>query len=126
MTRHHQLNRRAVLAGAAAAAVPAPALALQEDDPVFAAIAARKATIAAEQAAVLLADDDLDALVEADAEALRVLLRTPPTTLAGVTALLRYVVECKEADDYSLDTYNGHKTFGDGLHRTLLTALERL
>jgi hypothetical protein len=126
MTRHHQLNRRAVLAGAAAAAVPAPALALQEDDPVFAAIAARKATIAAEQAAVLLTDDDLDALADADAEALRVLLRTPPTTLAGVTALLRYVVECKEADDYSLDTYNGHKTFGDGLHRTLLTALERL
>jgi hypothetical protein len=97
-------------------------------DPVFAAIVAREGTLAAEDAAAAddAADDVLDALADADAQALRALLRTPPTTLAGVTALLRYVVECKEADDYSLDTYNGHRTFGDGLQRTLLTALERL
>ena len=40
-----RVNRRAILAVAAAAAVPAPALALP--DPAFAAIAARKATLAA-------------------------------------------------------------------------------
>jgi hypothetical protein len=55
--------RRALLAGAAAVAVPGSALAVP-DDPIFAAIAVRKATLAA----LIRAPDDefLDAACEAE------------------------------------------------------------
>ena len=79
----------------------------------------------------------LDALSHADGEAIRVMLRTPPTTLAGVKALLRYVAECEEAGDDILATYMNmdgdaaatafERTMGGEVFlRTLLTALERL
>jgi hypothetical protein len=128
MTRHHQLNRRAVMAGAAAAAVPAPALAASGDvpDPVFAAIEARKATWAASNDS----PEDADvphALLEADDTAILVMLQTTPTTLQGIKALLRYIVECEENGELLNLIQDGYdRPAGGILARTLLTALERL
>jgi hypothetical protein len=129
-----RVNRRAILAVAAAAAVPVPALALP--DPAFAAIAARKATLAACNAYHSEDDAPRDRLSAADCEAIRAMLRTPPTTPAGMKALLRYVTECEEAGDDILQTHMDEKDTeatafartmgGEVFLRTLLTALEGL
>jgi hypothetical protein len=129
-----RLNRRAVLAGAAAAAVPVPALAagLNDPDPIFAAIAARAATWAAWGDSPHDEDGDIrHDLVDDDTAAVRVMLLTPPTTLQGIKALLRYIVECEEDGEllnFSLkdDADEYERPAGEILARTLLTALERL
>ncbi len=105
-------SRRAVLAGIAiapaAAALTTPAVALATSsstpDPIFAAIEARKQ---AERRSYYEVGSRLDVDEEtekdcanADAEALRTMFLTVPTTAAGAIALLRYVRDCEaEGDD---------------------------
>lgn len=127
-----RLNRRTLLAGAAAVAAPVPALA-GSDDPIFAAIAARKATYAAESGCGLVEDGVLDALMDDDGNAIHAMLRTPPATLPGVTALVRYVSECEAEERGAFlnvnlwdDDAGELTTAGEVLLRTLLTALERI
>jgi hypothetical protein len=96
-----KLNRRAVLAGAAAAtAIPVAALPISGADPIYAAIDARKRMLAAFSAALTVSED---ADGEADWNATRVMLSTPPTTLDGLRALVRYVMECEQGGDNILD-----------------------
>ena len=120
MTSHH-LNRRAILAGAASVAVPVPALALArdqasmtpsatamdgrerpdvdvEDDPIFAAIEAREATWAALSGACEASEAGSASrdLVVADDDAVRALLMTQPTTMAGIKALLALCRQMRE------------------------------
>jgi hypothetical protein len=86
-------TRRAALSTIAAAATAMSTVALPamagEPDPIFGLIEARKATAAASEYAY--SDDKLDAATGEDNEAVIAILRTPPTTLAGVAAVLRYV-----------------------------------
>jgi hypothetical protein len=98
------------------------------DDPALAAIAARKATLATATSGGPKDEDVLDALSDADAHAIRTMLRTPPTTLAGVQALLRYVIACEDGGDDILNTYvdDDGTIGGEILLKTLLTALEHL
>jgi hypothetical protein len=126
-------SRRAVLTAlaavpiAGAAAVPTLAA---SDDPIFAAIAARRATWTA------LNDSPEDgdvpyALIEADDEAIAAMLLTQPTTMAGIKALLRFIVECEEHGELlNLSIEDGTDEYarpaGEVLASTLLTALERL
>jgi hypothetical protein len=127
------MNRRAILAGAAAAAVPVPALA--SADPIYAVIATRKAVLAAWSACNSEDDALHDEFCDIDNEAIRTLLRTPPTTPAGIKALLRYIIECERNgeilnvcifDDDAADAEHGRMMGGEVLLGTLLTALERL
>ncbi len=130
-------------AGAIAAGVPA------EPDPIFAAIAHRRATIAAHNVAlkeIAAEEKSRDkkrgaGLAEAkkreraagngDAEAIRALFRTVPTTLAGVLALLRYVAECDAAgDDIWMGVYmtdEDEPVYGyQALFASVIAALEKL
>jgi hypothetical protein len=126
-----QLNRRAVLSGAAS--LPALSLPALARDPIFAAIDARKATFAVFKAAD--SDDELSSdACGKDADAIRVMVHTVPTTLAGLLALVRYVVECETADhgmvieicaDDAGRSMDG-PICGDRLLVTIATALERL
>src|SRR5262245_27789928 len=89
-----------------------------EPDPIFAAIEARKLTAAACGAA--RTDAAASAAPDADAARTRDLLRTVPTTLEGVRALVRYVMECEQRGDDVLQTDRlGHDAFLE----TLSTAL---
>jgi hypothetical protein len=123
-----RLNRRDLLAGAAAVAAPAPALAVP-DDPIFAAIAARRATKAALDDSPEDGDVPHD-LVAADDDAIRAMLQTPPTTMRGIKALLRSIVEWEEYGEFlnlSMEDDAGEPTStGVVLARSLLTALERI
>ena len=125
----NQLNRRTVLAGAAAVAAPVPALASISDgpDPIFAAIDAHRTALVAAKGSpddaghvVEIGDDALTLLCDAEVAAAGAMLAMPPTTLAGLRALLRHVSECQAAGDDILNTHQ------DDFHRTLLTALESL
>jgi hypothetical protein len=95
-------------------------------DPIFAAIEARRAAWTA------LNDSPEDgdvphALIAADDAAILVMLRTPPTTLQGIKALLRYIVGCEEDGELLNLIQDGYdRPAGEILARTLLTALERL
>jgi hypothetical protein len=132
------MNRRTILAGAAAAAVAIPAPALALPDPAFAAIAARKATVAALKAFPDRGNDAaLNALDDADGDAIRTMLSTPPTTLRGMRALVRYVTECELGGDNILATFMSddydpadparERTMGNEVFfQTLLITLERL
>jgi hypothetical protein len=133
------MNRRAILAGAAAAtASPVAALPLPSADPIYAAIDARKQTLAALYAVPAGADPDTT-LVDADADAICVMLSTPPTTLDGLRALIRYVIECEHGGDEILDVImegtsepevawdNGRPlTSGAALLSTIATTLDQL
>jgi hypothetical protein len=99
---HTHMNRRAILTGAAAAtATPVAALPIPSADPIYAVIDARKRTLAAFSAA---SKGNEDADGEADWNATRVMLSTPPTTLDGLRALVRYVMECEHGGDEILST----------------------
>jgi hypothetical protein len=121
------INRRAILAGAAAlptATIPALAA---EPDPIFALIAAHARAHAAHCAAVdyaaeehwlpdgsrcqspecqspdcpelLAREEEAEDACYAEADATRLMVSTCPTTPAGVAALLKYIVEHEERVD---------------------------
>ena len=118
-----RMNRRAILSGAVAVAVPVPAIALP--DPAFAAIDTRKAVLAAWSACNSEDDALHDEFCDIDTEAIRTLLRTPPTTMAGIKALLHYIVECERNGEILNVHIDDETTGGKVLLKTLLT-LERL
>jgi hypothetical protein len=146
-----KLSRRALVRGATAlpavATLPAAAIAAavsDEPDPIFAAIEDRRGTITAHNAA--LKDSAAEerengaGLVEtkwrervaknADAKAIRVLLSTVPTTLAGVLALVRYAAECDAAGDDIWMVYmtdEDEPVYGyQALFASVIAALENL
>ena len=75
-------------------------------DPIFAAI---KAHQAAWDLAREASDDDIDALMAAEADRLAELLRTTPTTLAGCAAMMRWI----ETYTYTRDDANHSHLFYD-------------
>ena len=73
-------------------------------DPIFAAIKAhQEAWDLASQAS----DDDIDALMKAEADQLAELLRMTPTTIAGCAAMMRWI------ETYSRDEANHSHPFQD-------------
>jgi hypothetical protein len=107
------INRRAILAGTAilpAIAIPAAAQCVLAPDPVFAKIEAHKMARAAWLAAMEAADpedpDDAFGLNVAASE--RAMLKTVPTTVAGVAALVSWVHEC-ERDGVELHSLFMHE-----------------
>ena len=73
-------------------------------DPIFAAIKAHQATW---ELACEASDDDIDALMAAEAERLAELLRMMPTTIAGCAAMMRWI------ETYSRDEANQSNLFHD-------------
>ena len=73
-------------------------------DPIFAAI---KAHQAAWDLACEASDDDIDALMAAEADRLAELLRMTPTTIAGCAAMLRWI------ETYARDEANESYLFHD-------------
>ena len=73
-------------------------------DPIFAAI---KAHQAAWDLACEASDDDIDALMAAEADRLAELLRMTPTTIAGCAAMLRWI------ETYARDEANQSYLFHD-------------
>ena len=65
-------------------------------DPIFAAI---KAHQAAWELAREASDDDIDALMDAEAGQLAKLLRMTPTTIAGCAAMMRWIETYTRDDD---------------------------
>ena len=65
-------------------------------DPIFAAI---KAHQAAWELAREASDDDIDALMDAEARQLAELLRMTPTTIAGCAAMMRWIETYTRADE---------------------------
>jgi hypothetical protein len=103
LTNRRGLLLGAVTAGAAAsvAAIPAILAAADAPDPVFALLEAHKAT----WARLLALDDDIDFATEDEAgraadAALGELATTPPTTLAGMRAVIAYFVGLDGHADY--------------------------
>ena len=119
------LNRRAVLAGAAATAIPTAAVATLpnlEPDPIFAAIQRHKDAYLAHGAADTV-DGDIDAAADADFDARDALLEIQPTTMAGAVALLRYSWEfCQQSGEEGIWGEAG----GYELHRHVADALEAM
>jgi hypothetical protein len=110
-----------------------------QTDPIFAAIDARKTVSAAWKADNSDDDDRNDEFCLRDAEAVRAMLGTPPTSLEGLKALMRYVLECEQHGDNILQTamVEESKPFidwdgptplvgGAALLCTIVTALDRL
>ena len=73
-------------------------------DPIFAAI---KAHQEAWDLAREASDDDIDALMAAEADRLAELLRMTPTTIAGCVAMMRWI------ETYSCDEANNSYPFSD-------------
>ena len=82
----------------------APAAEAWTTDPIFAAI---KAHQAAWELAREASDDDIDALMDAEAGQLAELLRMTPTTIAGCAAMMRWI------ETYSRDDENHSHLFYD-------------
>ena len=72
-------------------------------DPTYAAIEACKRTLAALDTFSGTGLDIPDPVCDAAADALRAMLNTPPTTLDGLRALVRYVIERERGGDDILD-----------------------
>jgi hypothetical protein len=128
-----------------AAGVPAG-----EVDPIFAAIEAHRAAAVAFSAAVtengeleeILLEDDprwiasqeaVDVLGDAERDAACQILSVPPTTMAGVVAVLKYAVEadrdgCLWAGNIVDDEHDGGcgMPWARHLHRMLASAIERI
>ena len=95
-------------------------------DPIFAAI---KAHQAAWELAREASDDDIDALMAAEADRLAELLRMTPTTIAGCAAMMRWI------ETYTRDEANQSHLFhdwddpwsepGSTLLRRLATVIEK-
>jgi len=89
----------------APATVPfARSAAARTTDPIFAAI---KAHQAAWELAREASDDDIDALMDAEAGQLAKLLRMTPTTIAGCAAMMRWI------ETYTRDDANNSHLFCD-------------
>jgi hypothetical protein len=111
-------------------------------DPIYAAIKARKAALAAWKAAGAAGvedDERNEQFCDRDADAICAMLSTPPTTLDGLRALVRYAMECEQGGDEILDVImegtsepevdwdNGRPlTGGAALLGTIATALDQL
>jgi hypothetical protein len=130
-------TRRALLAGAAAiplaVAVQAPAGASAPPDPIFDLIAHQRRTAAAWGSFEDHRNPDLDAALErADATALEKLLRTAPTSMAGVCAVLRYVEaygnrhDCGPFADFIDGPAHEIGAAGAGFLSSLAAAIERI
>jgi hypothetical protein len=121
-----EMNRRAVLAGAASAAVTLPALAdPAEPDPIFAAIEAHRAC--RERLETGQYDDADDCpkwhkANDATDKAADILSKTKPVTIGGAAALMRYVVEIEKRAE--LPDVFGDDAWPSFMHRTLADALE--
>jgi hypothetical protein len=100
-------NRRglflgALTASAAASMAALPALAAEQSDPVFALLEAHKAA----WARLLETEDrtdDYEALEEAEGAAdaaLEEITNTPPTTVAGMRAVMKYLIDLDGHMDY--------------------------
>ena len=74
------------------------------NDPIFAAIKAHRA---AWDLACEASDDDIDALMAAEADRLAELLRMTPTTIAGCAAMMRWI------ETYTRDEANQSYLFHD-------------
>jgi hypothetical protein len=132
------INRRALVAGAASAAVAIPAAAAPMPDPIFAAIEAHRAAWAAlEKDCSQLSDEGTP---EAEAEFYRLndavevavctLVATQPTTMAGAVVLLRHVAEHEDKGD-TVDCFEDEddgktKPWSYFMHQTLADALEEM
>jgi hypothetical protein len=98
-------------------------------DPVHAAIAARKAAVAhlyavGEQPGVTEPEEVAASLAEADA--MRVLLHTVPTTPAGLLAYVKFISDCEDAGDNVLATVMDNTTATQVMLATIIVALEQL
>jgi hypothetical protein len=131
------INRRALVAGAASAAVAIPAAAAPMPDPIFAAIEAHRAAWAAlekdcsqlSDASTPEAEAEFDRLNDAVEEAAGTLVDTQPTTMAGAVALLRHVAEHEgRGDTFDLEDGDDGKTkpWSYFMHQTLADALEEM
>jgi hypothetical protein len=122
-------NALALVATLPALAAPA-ALAGLIPDPIYAAIEDRRLTLAKWMTTPEKPAEEYDTAGNADAEAIRKLFTTVPTTLGGVKALLAYIVECEEQGDTVCETYldeqDGYELCSNVLPVTLHTAIERL
>jgi hypothetical protein len=87
------LSRRALVAGSAISVIPLATLAAAAPDPIYAAIEARKRTCSL-KLPENPSDEEVDAICDVDNEAVRALLRTEPTTLAGAKAMIDYFIAC--------------------------------
>jgi hypothetical protein len=98
-------------------------------DPIYAAIDARRLALAKWMTTPEEPAEEYDTAGNADAEAIRKLFTTVPTTLGGVKALLAYIVECEEQGDTICETYleqDGYELCSNMLPVTLHAAIERL
>jgi len=141
------LSRRAILRGAhsvaalaVAAAVPAVAFAAAEPDPIFAAIEAhRKAQAAASAHDYTGYDGELkdeakalwhefSELCDRACDTAEIVIKTEPTTVAGVAASLAYFAETghEVLPDIVIADVEEHVRFGGGLIAWAARALERL
>jgi hypothetical protein len=136
------LNRRALVAGAAAA-LPAiaglstAAAAAPAPDPIFAAIEAHRAAWthlqdnpSANKVDLLPEDDaECDRRCDAVQDAAGALADTHPTTITGVIALLRYVAGPESADpafDFVDEDDGETKPWSFFIHHNLADALEMM
>ena len=124
------LTRRGLMAGTAPlVALSTSALAM--DDPAFAVIARHREAHVAHTALFNewngRNQDPPTELVraagDAESEALKALLRTTPTTLAGAIAMCRYIAECQPPN---LPTYGTGAIFGDGGENKAISFMQRL
>jgi hypothetical protein len=119
------LNRRALLAGAASVPVTTIPILAAEPDPIFAAIERHKVAYQVRWEALEAGcDSDTDqAMCDADWNARDALLQVRPTTIAGVAALARYSWEfSQQAGEEGLWGSEG----GYELHQAIAIALERM
>jgi hypothetical protein len=143
MSSSSNINRRALVAGAAittaalpVASIPAAALA----DPIYAAIEAHKAKNAVFRAACAQVYDGppcrdeeeagVHAALDAESAAARAMFLTVPTTLAGIAALVDYVVGQETAGTEMLNLIMDPDVLNEegaaALLQTLNVALARL
>jgi len=146
------ITRRAALTAACAATVAAALPATVSTDPVFAAIAAHRAAVAefdknctdlsdgrryrqtialGKPSPYLLgipeAEAAYDCQSEAEQDAAMAILDTPPTSLAGAVALLRYLTEVDEDRWPSLEDDDGQEvSWLNCAHQVLADAIEAI
>jgi hypothetical protein len=101
---------------AAIMGAPASSLPQNSDDPIFALIEANRRANAEQRSR------------NAEDAIARTLFTTEPTTVAGVAALMTYVVELTERDDGRPDVRNDDRTlfWSLPLHRTVTRALAKM
>jgi hypothetical protein len=110
LTRRALVASTAAMPAAAALGLPAVAQAAAEPDPIFALIEKYREAFDQHGAALDAEDEDQSTLAcHAQAKAAQELCHTPPTTLAGLAAVLSFVINVHDADDDILDTFADNK-----------------